>query len=311
MKNVVEELREKVENQKKIKKIIFDNELLLERLIRESDFLKGSKYDDINLRYKYLRVGGSIENYKCPYCGNVRKLNASMLANTCGSKECMQKAQHDAKIKMHENMSEETKKMIRDKMKKTCLERYGVEFSTQANIMKEKSRTTKGEKYGNEFFTNQEKREKTNILKYGGIAPLCSDYVKRKMENTNINRYGARNVFQSEKVKNLIRETNLKKYGVEYPMMSKEIQKKVNYSEAVSKQIMSKKENGTLHTSSHEKQIYEWLKDEFGNVEKQYTDDRYKNPVNNVRFKCDFYLPDFDLFIYNRARKPTHLKWVG
>lgn len=309
MKNVVEELKEKIGNPKKIKKIIFEDKELKERLIKDSDFLKGSKYDDINLRYKYLRVGGSIENYKCPYCGGVRKLNASALANTCGSKECMAKTQYNAKVKMHQNMDKETKKALREKMKKTCLERYGVEFATQTSLMKEKSHATKKERYGNAFFTNQEKREKTNILKYGGIAPLCNESVKKKMEETNINRYGTKNVFQCEKIKNIIKETNIKKYGVEYPMMSKEIQNKVDFSEAVFKQIISKKKNGTLHTSSHEKQIYEWLKEEFGTVEKQYMDERYKNPSTNLKFKCDFYLPEYDLFIeyqgtYHHGKEP-------
>ena len=58
MKNILEELREKVDNPQKIKKMIFENEELKRKLIKDSDFLKGSKYDEINLRYKYLSVGG-------------------------------------------------------------------------------------------------------------------------------------------------------------------------------------------------------------------------------------------------------------
>ena len=309
MKNVIEELREKVNNPQKIKKIIFDSEELKERLIKDSDFLKGTKYDDINLRYKYLRVGGSIKNCKCPYCGGIRKLNASVLANTCGSKECMSKYQHEVKIKMHKNMNELTKEKLREKMKETCLKRYGVEYSTQSQLMKEKTSKTKKERYGDSTFTNPEKRKKTNIRKYGGIAPLCNDNIRKKMENTNINRYGVKNVFQSEEIKQAIKETNVNRYGVEYPMMSKYIQSKVNYSDAVFKQIMSKKRNGTLHTSSHEKQIYEWLVEEFGVVEKQYMDERYKNPNTNLKFKCDFYLPRYDMFIeyqgtYHHGKEP-------
>ena len=309
MKNIVEELREKISNPKKIKKIIFDNAEFKERLIKDSEFLKGSQYDEINLRYKYLRVGGTFDNCRCPYCGGIKKLNASILANTCGSKECMAKYQHDAKIKMHQNMDESTKSNILKKMRETCLKRYGVEFATQTTIMKEKTHKTKEERYGNAHFTNQDKREKTNMKKYGGIAPLCDKNIREKVENTNINRYGVKNVFQCEAIKDIIKNTNIEKYGVEYPMMSKEIQDKVNYSEAVLKQINSKKKNGTLHTSSHEKQIYEWLKEEFSNVEKQYMDERYKNPLTNLRFKCDFYLPAYDLFIeyqgtYHHGKEP-------
>lgn len=143
MKNIIEELREKIDNPKKIKKIIFGNVELKERLIKDSDFLNGSKYDELNLRYKYLRVGGTFDNCKCPYCGNIRKLNASALADTCGSKECMHKHQHNLKVKIRQNMTDEAKKIMVEKMKKTCIERYGVEFVTQTSLMKEKSHVTK------------------------------------------------------------------------------------------------------------------------------------------------------------------------
>ena len=309
METIVERLKRELGNPKKVKKVIFDNEKLKNELLKETEFLRGTKYDNINSRYKYLRVGGSVENFKCPYCGGVRKLNASALANTCGSPECMHKCQIDSKIELHRNMSNEKKKEIIEKMKKTCLERYGVEYSTQSEIMKEKTNKTKEEKYGNPFFTNQEKRKKTNIDKYGGVAPLCNEAIKKKMEETNLKKYGVKNVFQSEEVKQAIKETNIKKYGVEYPMMSKEIQSKVDYPEAVFKQIISKKKNGTLHTSSHEDNIYEWLLEEFGSVKKQYMDERYKNPYTNLKFKCDFYLPKYDLFIeyqgiYHHGREP-------
>ena len=309
METIVERLKRELGNPKKVKKVIFDNEKLKNELLKETEFLRGTEYDNINSRYKYLRVGGSVENFKCPYCGGVRKLNASALANTCGSPECMHKCQIDSKIELHRNMSNEKKKEIIEKMKKTCLERYGVEYSTQSEIMKEKTNKTKEEKYGNPFFTNQEKRKKTNIDKYGGVAPLCNETIKKKMEETNLKKYGVKNVFQSEEVKQAIKETNIKKYGVEYPMMSKEIQSKVDYPEAVFKQIISKKRNGTLHTSSHEDNIYEWLLEEFGSVKKQYMDERYKNPYTNLKFKCDFYLPEYDLFIeyqgiYHHGREP-------
>lgn len=309
METIVERLKRELGNPKKVKKVIFDNEELKNELLKESDFLRGTKYDSINSRYKYLRVGGSVENFKCPYCGGVRKLNASALANTCGSPECMHKCQIDSKIELHRNMSNEKKKEIIEKMKKTCLERYGVEYSTQSSKMKEKSCRTKESRYGNPTFTNPEKRIETNKKKYGGAAPLSSDSVKKKLEETNMLRYGVRNVFQSENVKESIKKTNMERYGVEYPMMSKAIQNKVDFPSAVYKQLKTKKKNGTLHTSSHEKEILKWLREEFGKVEKQYTDERYKNPYTNIKFKCDFYIKKYDLFIeyqgiYHHGKEP-------
>ena len=253
MKTIIEKLKENGENPRKIKKIILNDQSLKNELIEQTDFLKNTVYDDINFRYKYLRIGGTYENFKCPYCGCVRKMGASALYDTCGSHECVKKHQHNVKIKMHENMGEETKKGIINKRRETCIERYGVEYSTQSSVMKKKSAKTKEERYGNPTFTNQDKRNKTNIEKYGGKAPLCNDEIKKKMVLTNIKRYGVANVFQSELIKKTIKKTNLKKYGVEYPMMSKEIQDKVDYQSAIYKQIMSKSKNGTLHTKKKKK----------------------------------------------------------
>ena len=309
MKTIIEKLKENGENPRKIKKIILNDQSLKNELIEQTDFLKNTVYDDINFRYKYLRIGGTYENFKCPYCGCVRKMGASALYDTCGSHECVKKHQHNVKIKMHENMGEETKKGIINKMRETCIERYGVEYSTQSSVMKKKSAKTKEERYGNPTFTNQDKRNKTNIEKYGGKAPLCNDEIKKKMVLTNIKRYGVANVFQSELIKKTIKKTNLKKYGVEYPMMSKEIQDKVDYQSAIYKQIMSKSKNGTLHTSTHEKKILKYLTEEYGDVKTQYLDERYKNPNTNIKFKCDFYIPKFDLFIeyqgiYHHGNEP-------
>ena len=309
METIVERLKKSLGNSKKVKKVIFSDKELKNELLKESDFLKGSIYDDINSRYKYLRIGGSSENYKCPYCGGIRKMGASALCDTCGSKECVAKNQHKTKIMMHKNMNEETKAKLRANMRKTCLERYGVEYSTQSAKMKEKSFRTKESRYGNPTFTNSEKRIETNKKKYGGVAPLSSNDVKKKMEETNMLRYGVKNVFQSEDVKENIKKTNIERYGVEYPMMSKEIQNKVDYSSAVYKQIKTKKRNGTLHTSSHEEEILKWLREEFGEVDKQYMDERYKNPYTNIKFKCDFYVEKYDLFIeyqgiYHHGKEP-------
>jgi hypothetical protein len=243
----------------------------------------------------------------------------SRLCDTCGDVSCIKQNQHRVKTEMNKNMDEQTKRNKREKMRKTCLEKYGVEYSTQARQMKEKSSKTKLERYGNEKYVNIEKRIKTNKEKYGGNAPLCDENVKNKMLETNIRRYGVYNVFQNEDVKSQIIETNIRRYGVQYPMMSKDIQNKVDYAKAVEKQFLSKQRNGTLHTSSHEEKIFEYLIEKYRNVKKQYTDNRYANPKSKLKFKCDFYLVDYDLFIeyqgtYHHGGEPfdnnneSHLK---
>lgn len=317
--NIIDELKESGVKTKTIKKIIKEDNSLTERLYKETWYLQETRYDNFDDRYKFLRIGGNEKNYKCPYCNNIKKMAQSRLCDTCGDISCIKQNQHRVKTEMNKNMDEQTKINKREKMKKTCLEKYGVEYSTQSRQMKEKSSNTKLERYGNEKYVNIEKRIKTNKEKYGGNAPLCDENVKNKMLETNIRRYGVYNVFQNEDVKSQIIETNIRRYGVKYPMMSKDIQKKIDYAKAVEKQFLSKQRNGTLHTSSHEEKIFEYLIEKYRNVKKQYTDNRYANPKNKLKFKCDFYLVDYDLFIeyqgtYHHGGEPfdnnneTHIK---
>ena len=317
--NVIEELRKKGIDSKKVKKAIKKDASLTKRLYEETWYLENTRYDNFDSRYKFLRIGGNEKNYKCPYCNNVKKMAQSRLCDTCGDASCIKQNQHRVKVEMHDNMTEETKRSIREKMKKTCLEKYGVEYTTQTKQMKEKTYKTKLKKYGNGKYTNVEKRNKTNVEKYGGNAPLCSEIIKNKVSNTNMRKYGVQNVFQSEDIKSRIVETNVHRYGVKYPMMSKDIQNKIDYNKSVEKQFLSKQKNGTLHTSSHEEKIFEYLVEKYKNVKKQYRDDRYKNPKTKTKFKCDFYLTDYDLFIeyqgtYHHGGEPfdennkSHLK---
>ena len=75
-----------------------------------------------------------------------------------------------------------------------------------------------GNKCATSSVERNNKRIRTNITKYGGNAPVCSDAVKEKMKQTCVEKYGTEFSFQSENVKSKIRETNLKKYGVLSPM---------------------------------------------------------------------------------------------
>ena len=54
-----------------------------------------------------------------------------------------------------------------NKIKKTNLEKYGVEYITQSDVMKESSKNTKKNRYNNPFFTNREKAKKTCINLFG------------------------------------------------------------------------------------------------------------------------------------------------
>lgn len=73
----------------------------------------------------------------------------------------------------------------------------------------------------------QQKREQTNLKKYGFKNPALNAEVKTKTEQSNLKLYNAATPFQSEIVQEKIKQTCLEKYGVERPLQSETIQQKV------------------------------------------------------------------------------------
>lgn len=148
-------------------------------------------------------------------------------------------------------------KAVRDKIKQTCLDRYGEETNLKTKDTIEKRKSAMVEKFGVEYgFQSdsiREKAEQSVIDKYGVDNPFKSDEVRNKIkqtcldrygvdhnfkikevrkqiEQTNIDRYGAPIPIQSDVIKDKIEQTNLEKYGVKYPLLSDDIQRKIKES---------------------------------------------------------------------------------
>ena len=92
----------------------------------------------------------------------------------------------------------------KEKYRKTCLDRYGVENPMQSQDIKKKSMETCLERYGNALY-------------------LCSDEYNRKRracleksKRTCLERYGVTCAMQSDNVKDKLKKTCLERYGVEY-----------------------------------------------------------------------------------------------
>jgi len=101
---------------------------------------------------------------------------------------------------------------VKDKIKKTNLERYGVEFASQNKDIAERISSTK---------KTEESKEKTT--------------------RTNIERYGVKNISQLDEVKTKTEQTNLIKFGVMRPLQNTEIYKK--FKETMSSRIYPKHKN--------------------------------------------------------------------
>ena len=98
-------------------------------------------------------------------------------------------------------------KRANENRKQTCKNKYGCEYTTQSEQVKQKIK-------------------QTNLERLGVESALQSEQVKQKIKQTNLKRRGVEYPMQSEEVREKSRQTCEKKYGYKYPMQSKEIQEK-------------------------------------------------------------------------------------
>lgn len=166
-----------------------------------------------------------IESRFCPICGNfITKVKVKPNRFYCVgcSPEC-------------------SEKIKQQRVKETCLEKYGFETPAKNKDIRkklsekfhsktkeelqersEKSKQTKKERYGDENYNNREKSKITCLEKYGVETYLQTDDVRdRKIE-----LYGGPSPMYSEEVKNKAKQTCLEKYGTEYTFKNKELCKK-------------------------------------------------------------------------------------
>ena len=158
------------------------------------------------------------------------------------------------------------KKLHVANIKRSCIQKYGVQNGGWTKDSKEKIRKTNLAKYGVEWY----KQDKNNQKE-------CEERLKQK--------YGVINVFQLEEIKEKSKKTNLLKFGCEYNMQNENIRKRVQ---------ITKRTNGTFKSSCEEDKIYNMLLTKFACIKRQYSSDVYP-------FMCDFYIPEIDLYIEHQG----------
>lgn len=113
----------------------------------------------------------------------------------------------------------------------TCLEKYGVEFNTQYQPIKDKAVETNIERYGvKNPLQNadvQNKRTETILSKYQTVDQYYSER-QQKIEAHNLKKYGVKNTFQ---LRDCVEQGMINKYGVNHPSKSEKVlQTKVDNS---------------------------------------------------------------------------------
>lgn len=174
--------------------------------------------DFINSNYKHLDnfqerlhwyANDLKEMPKCEVCGNPVKFEGFTKGYR---KYCSRKCMN----------SDPNKK---DKVKQTCLQKYGVTAPAKSKAIKDKAKKTLLERYGDENYNNREQAHRTMIEQYGGIGN-ASKIIKEKQRQTMIDVHGSTSYNNKEQRK----QTLLSRYGVEHQSELESVRQKIRDS---------------------------------------------------------------------------------
>lgn len=243
--------------------------------------------DEVTFKEALYRFRNKIFNApKCGICGNKIKFIHGGYSNYCCAK-CRSTAAAITKKNNPNFVSNFSKPEIKEKIKQTCIKRYGVSNVFSLKETREKAKQTKLERYGDENYNNVEQFKKTCLERYGCEVPAQNKEIRERQIQTSFERYGGH--FNKEQVSKTMQE----KYGVEWFTQTNIIKEKHNTLEAREKQYKTKKKNKSFNTSKQEKECLELISKIYPDVLVQYRSEKYP-------FNCDFYIPSIDTYIeYN------------
>jgi len=257
------------------------NRFALQRITEEElNYLKNRYNDSDSLNETILRIKYNIDVH--PHC------------KTCGKK--IEFYYSRKKHNVREYCSRRciaNNNDVREKTKKTCLEKYGCENPGASKEAQEKIKKTMFEHYGVEHaFKSEEvknKIKKSVFEHYGVEYSLQAEEVKQKSKQTCLIKYGCEYTGQSEIKKQKSKETFLKHYGVDHNWKNKEC-----WLKTLENRFKNKIEINNISSSKPEQICFELLKTKFNKVLRQRKD------KNKYPFFCDFYIKDIDTWIeYN------------
>jgi hypothetical protein len=204
---------------------------LIECMKRDNAQLDLTIYKD-TIRYNmlYLIDGrchcGNTFSRRFVYCYN----NGGMFCNICINIHRQQKLKESIYKKYGVEYASQSQ-TIKNKVKATNLKNLGVEYPTQSQTVKNKSKETNYKKYGVEYASQSQtvknKAKATNLKNLGVEYPTQSEEVKNKVKATNLKNLGVEYPTQSEEVKNKVKATNLKNLGVEYTAQNLDVRAKM------------------------------------------------------------------------------------
>ena len=167
---------------------------------------------------------------QCDICGIFKKLSYSSYKKSfnnggyysCSTKCASEKIKKTNLNKFDVEYASQSDEII-EKVQKTCLEKYGHVCSLHNDKINKKMKESNFKKYGVEYYNNIEKNKQTKKENYGD-----ENYNNREKANkTCLENYGVNNISQRKEIKEKKKKTNLKNLGVFYPLQNNKIKEKV------------------------------------------------------------------------------------
>ena len=245
-------------------------ESFIKRFINISNYLTNRFTDSDSFLETIYRIFNKIEEKpKCKNCGTLLQFHPRHHFREFCSQKCVQ-TYEDVKNKKSCTRSKKVAndlsyyKVITEKRKKTLLERYGVEYATQSDIIKERVK-------------------QTNIKRLRVPYTAQSKQCLEKMKQTCLEKYGVEHNFKIQGLRENIKQKWITKYGYDNPMKNEKV---------LQKTLETKQKRQTFNTSKIEEQFYTYLctKYDIDNISRQYKTKEYP-------FCCDFYIKPLNLYI--------------
>ncbi len=115
----------------------------------------------------------------------------------------------------HKKHSKETKIKIKETLKQTMLDLYGVDNPMKLQKFIDKIALTKLDKYNDASYNNPEKTKNTNLERHGVEFPQQNPEIKEKSKQTNLSKFNAPSFTATSEGKQQVKKTKLDRYGDE------------------------------------------------------------------------------------------------
>jgi len=149
----------------------------------------------------------------CDYCGEAIekkyfkwiKSRKHVEKDSCNSQECRLKKQRENNVVKYGVIHHSQTESYKNKFKKTCLERYGVENPFSSKKIQDKIIETNLNKYGVENIASldeiKDKRKQTMLERYGVEHPYQNKDILKKVHDSNLKNFGTKHYARTEKFK--------------------------------------------------------------------------------------------------------------